>query len=72
MNVQMKELWLKVRDMLSLKVHFFSDHPGVCFHNGLSRDTVKFIGKLENGTVFVKKGHGEEEPFEFRTDDGMQ
>ncbi|KAL6009521.1 70 kDa peptidyl-prolyl isomerase [Asimina triloba] len=31
---------------------------------------VKLIGKLEDGTVFVKKGFGEEEePFEFKTDD---
>lgn len=32
---------------------------------------VKLIGKLENGTVFIKKGHGEgEELFEFKTDEG--
>ncbi|KAK2662726.1 hypothetical protein Ddye_001300 [Dipteronia dyeriana] len=31
---------------------------------------VKLIGKLENGTVFIKKGHGEgEELFEFKTDE---
>ncbi|XP_058093441.1 70 kDa peptidyl-prolyl isomerase-like isoform X1 [Magnolia sinica] len=30
---------------------------------------VKLIGKLEDGTVFLKKGHDEEEPFEFKTDD---
>ncbi|XP_073007849.1 70 kDa peptidyl-prolyl isomerase-like [Typha latifolia] len=30
---------------------------------------VKFIGKLEDGTVFVKKGHDAEEPFEFKTDE---
>ncbi|KAK0590068.1 hypothetical protein LWI29_022313 [Acer saccharum] len=31
---------------------------------------VKLIGKLENGTVFIKKGHGEgEELFEFMTDE---
>ncbi|XP_020096089.1 70 kDa peptidyl-prolyl isomerase-like [Ananas comosus] len=30
---------------------------------------VKLIGKLEDGTVFVKKGHDGEEPFEFKTDE---
>ncbi|KAL8106571.1 peptidyl-prolyl cis-trans isomerase FKBP62-like [Apium graveolens] len=31
---------------------------------------VKLIGKLEDGTVFLKKGHdGDEEPFEFKTDE---
>ncbi|KAG1331543.1 Peptidylprolyl isomerase [Cocos nucifera] len=30
---------------------------------------VKLIGKLEDGTVFLKKGHDEEEPFEFKTDE---
>nr|VDC82326.1 unnamed protein product [Brassica rapa] len=31
---------------------------------------VKLIGKLGDGTVFLKKGHGEgEEPFEFKTDE---
>ena len=32
---------------------------------------VKLIGKLQDGTVFLKKGHGDgDEPFEFKTDDG--
>ena len=31
--------------------------------------TVKITGKLQDGTVFTKKGH-DEEPFEFRTDEG--
>ncbi|XP_015086548.1 peptidyl-prolyl cis-trans isomerase FKBP62-like [Solanum pennellii] len=30
---------------------------------------VKLIGKLQDGTVFVKKGHNEEEPFEFKIDE---
>ncbi|OMO55496.1 hypothetical protein COLO4_35962 [Corchorus olitorius] len=30
---------------------------------------VKLIGKLEDGTIFVKKGHDEEEPFEFKIDE---
>ncbi|CAN8248176.1 unnamed protein product [Cochlearia groenlandica] len=31
---------------------------------------VKLIGKLQDGIVFLKKGHGEsEEPFEFKTDE---
>ncbi|WVZ75369.1 hypothetical protein U9M48_023427 [Paspalum notatum var. saurae] len=30
---------------------------------------VKLIGKLDDGTVFVKKGHDGEEPFEFKTDE---
>ncbi|CAL9177526.1 unnamed protein product [Musa hybrid cultivar] len=29
--------------------------------------TVKLIGKLQDGTIFVKKGHDEQEPFEFKT-----
>lgn len=32
---------------------------------------MKFIGKLQDGTVFVKKGYDEEEPFEFKTDEGV-
>lgn len=33
---------------------------------------MKLIGKLQDGTVFFKKGHGEgEEPFEFKTDEGI-
>ncbi|KAK3154129.1 hypothetical protein QOZ80_2BG0186510 [Eleusine coracana subsp. coracana] len=30
---------------------------------------VRLTGKLENGTLFVKKGHDGEEPFEFKTDE---
>ncbi|CAN6238159.1 unnamed protein product [Urochloa humidicola] len=30
---------------------------------------VKLIGKLADGTLFVKKGHDGEEPFEFKTDE---
>lgn len=30
---------------------------------------VKLLGKLQDGTVFVKKGHDEEEPFEFKIDE---
>ncbi|PHT39431.1 Peptidyl-prolyl cis-trans isomerase FKBP65 [Capsicum baccatum] len=30
---------------------------------------VKLMGKLQDGTVFVKKGHDEEEPFEFKIDE---
>ena len=30
---------------------------------------MKLIGKLEDGTLFVKKGHDGEEPFEFKTDE---
>ncbi|KAH7529536.1 hypothetical protein ACOSP7_003332 [Xanthoceras sorbifolium] len=33
---------------------------------------VELIGKLQDGTVFIKKGHGEgEELFEFKTDEGQ-
>lgn len=33
---------------------------------------MKLIGKLQDGTAFLKKGHGEdEEPFEFKTDEGI-
>jgi FK506-binding protein 4/5 len=31
--------------------------------------TVKITGKLRDGTIFSKKGH-DEEPFEFKTDEG--
>lgn len=31
---------------------------------------MKLIGKLQDGTIFVKKGHDEEEPFEWKTDEG--
>lgn len=32
---------------------------------------MKVIGKLQDGTVFLKKGHDEgEELFEFKTDEG--
>ncbi|KAJ4731898.1 Peptidylprolyl isomerase [Rhynchospora pubera] len=30
---------------------------------------VKLVGKLEDGTVFVKKGHDGDEPLEFKTDE---
>lgn len=34
---------------------------------------MKLIGKLQDGTVFLKKGHdGDEEPFEFQTDEGAK
>lgn len=32
--------------------------------------TVKLIGKLLDGTVFARKGHDEESPFEFKVDEG--
>lgn len=35
---------------------------------------VKLIGKLQDGTVFLKKGHdgeNEDDLFEFKTDEGM-
>lgn len=31
---------------------------------------MKLIGKLHDGTVFVKKGHDEEPLFEFKIDEG--
>ncbi|KAM3372877.1 hypothetical protein ACQJBY_019665 [Aegilops geniculata] len=40
------------------------DRPKDC-----STVKVKLIGKLEDGTMFVKKGHDGEEPFEFKTDE---
>ncbi|KAG6474381.1 hypothetical protein ZIOFF_068316 [Zingiber officinale] len=30
---------------------------------------MKFFGKLQDGTVFVKKGHDDQEPFEFKIDE---
>ena len=33
--------------------------------------SVKFIGKLQDGTVFIKKGYDDEQPFEFKIDEGM-
>ena len=38
----------------------------------LLKFTVKLIGKLQDGTLFVKKGYDEEPPLEFKVDDGMQ
>lgn len=35
----------------------------------LANFSVKLIGKLDDGTIFTKKGH-EEEPFEFKVDEG--
>lgn len=32
--------------------------------------SVKLIGKLQDGTVFVKKGYVDEQPFEFKIDEG--
>lgn len=32
---------------------------------------MKLIGKLQDGTIFVKKGHDEQEPFEFKTAEGI-
>lgn len=40
------------------------DRPKDC-----STVKVKLIGKLDDGTMFVKKGHDGEEPFEFKTDE---
>lgn len=31
---------------------------------------VKLMGKLQDGTVFLKKGHDEDELFEFKTEEG--
>lgn len=31
---------------------------------------MKLMGRLQDGTVFVKKGHEEEKPFEFKIDEG--
>ncbi|KAL2343488.1 hypothetical protein Fmac_004773 [Flemingia macrophylla] len=33
---------------------------------------VKLIGKLHDGTVFIKKGHDDEQPFEFKIDEVEQ
>lgn len=33
-------------------------------------DSVKLIGKLQDGTVFLKKGHDDDQPFEFKIDEG--
>lgn len=38
--------------------------------NIVSGTVVKLVGKLADGTVFVKKGHDDEEPLEFKTDEG--
>jgi len=31
---------------------------------------VKLIGKLQDGTIFIKKGYDDEQPFEFKIDEG--
>jgi FK506-binding protein 4/5 len=36
----------------------------------ISIDSVKLIGKLQDETVFLKKGHDDDQPFEFRIDEG--
>lgn len=34
---------------------------------------MKLVGKLQDGTVFLKKGHGDgEDLFEFKTDEGTK
>lgn len=43
------------------------DHSFCCRHYSLS---VKLIGKLHDGTIFLKKGHDEEIPYEFKIDEG--
>lgn len=32
--------------------------------------SVKLVGKLQDGTVFIKKGHDDDQPFEFKIDEG--
>ncbi|KQJ99514.1 peptidyl-prolyl cis-trans isomerase FKBP62 [Brachypodium distachyon] len=45
------------------------DGEGYDRPNDCATVKVKLIGKLEDGTVFFKKGHDGEEPFEFKTDE---
>lgn len=32
---------------------------------------MKLIGKLQDGTIFTKKGHDDFEPLEFKADEGI-
>lgn len=50
------------------RYHFDSIH--LQFHIHFA---VKLIGKTQDGTVFVRKGHGDDEDdlFEFKTDEGI-
>jgi hypothetical protein len=48
---------------LYLIVDVLAEHKLICTF------AVKLIGKLEDGTVFLKKGHDGEEPFEFKVDE---
>lgn len=48
--------------------HLFADFLTSLF---FTPSAVKLIGKLQDGTVFLKKGHGDgEDLFEFKTDEG--
>ena len=33
---------------------------------------MNLIGKLQDGTVFIKKGHDGVDPFDFKADEGIQ
>lgn len=47
------------------------EHGFWCFLTSFCILAVKVIGKLQDGTLFLKKGHDDEgELFEFKTDEG--
>uniref|UniRef100_A0ACD5Z275 Uncharacterized protein n=1 Tax=Avena sativa TaxID=4498 RepID=A0ACD5Z275_AVESA len=52
-----------------IKKKILQEGEGYNRPNDCATVKVKLIGKLEDGTVFVKKGHNGEEPFEFKTDE---
>ena len=70
MTDQMMEQWFKVRWLGILHFIILFEWFFQCIHNSsLYSLLVKLIGKLEDGKIFVKKGH-DEEPLEFKIDEG--
>lgn len=63
----MKEQLLKVSIFL-IHNNYIALNYGTVTKN-LKFESVKLTGKLQNGTVFVKKGH-DEGPFEWKIDEG--
>ncbi|XWS27345.1 hypothetical protein CRYUN_Cryun26dG0107200 [Craigia yunnanensis] len=54
----------------NVQLYCIKKRPGKCMHVVHMLFLVKLIGKLQDGIVFLKKGHNEEEElFEFKTDE---
>ncbi|KAJ4955709.1 hypothetical protein NE237_012492 [Protea cynaroides] len=63
--------WRTVTEVVNKKVlkKILKEGEGYERPNDGTLVKVKLIGKLQDGTLFLKKGHDEEEVFEFKTDD---